>query len=81
VSAKKNRNSNTLFLPPNEFLKRVEILKDEGIAEPELLLQVELGWEHLKVADSSKGWMAAYMLQAVPKNIFATLRCSRLTSL
>jgi hypothetical protein len=34
--------------------------------------------EHLKVADSSKGWMAAYMLQAVPKNIFATLRCSPL---
>jgi hypothetical protein len=38
-----------------------------------------LSWEHLKVADSSKGWMAAYMLQAVPKNIFATLRCSPLS--
>jgi hypothetical protein len=37
--------------------------------------------EHLKVADSSKGWMAAYMLQAVPKNIFATLRCSPMNPL
>jgi hypothetical protein len=38
----------------------------------------QLRGEHLKVADSSKGWMATYMLQAVPRNIFATLRCSRL---
>jgi pPIWI RE three-gene island domain Z len=44
MSAKKNRNSNTLFLPPDEFVRRVEFLKNEGIAEPELLLQVELGF-------------------------------------
>jgi hypothetical protein len=42
-----------------------------------LAITQEIDREHLKVADSSKGWMAAYMLQAVPKNIFATLRCSR----
>ena len=35
---------NTLFELPNCFTKRIDTLKDQGVTEPELLLQVELGF-------------------------------------
>ena len=35
---------NTLFELPNCFTKRIDALKDKGVTEPELLLQVELGF-------------------------------------
>ena len=46
--------SNTLFEPPAEFDRRIEILKERGVNEPRLLLQVELGFalmEHLGLDD------------------------------
>ncbi len=36
--------SNTLFEPPDYFTKRISALKEQGVKEPELLLQVELGF-------------------------------------
>lgn len=37
-------SSKTLFEPPAEFTNRIAALKEQGILEPELLLQVELGF-------------------------------------
>jgi hypothetical protein len=47
-------SSNSLFEPPADFTNRIKTLKEQGVMEPRLLLQVELGFalmEQLELDD------------------------------